>query len=189
MLWLTPPQLFSNQTFEPQTQVAEGGILAGQQQTLNYIHQSPVAPGANGYQRDNAWYVLPIRGVITGYTVNQIIPYNLGIDPIATVQELPIAVGVARWNGGNGEYDIHLTGSFVTRGGGVGAQPEGGYEMFSQPAQNPPNNLDNESRRIEFSAGDLLIAGIGYGRSMNNNSETYPRSTNVNVTIFIEWYV
>ena len=194
IMWLTPPISFPTNILEaPRYKVAEAGILPGQQGTLNFIHNSPVIPGApNGYQRDNAWYVMPKRGIIVGYAVNYLLPYNINADGNSTLSEVPVVCGVARWNNGvqNQNYDIHLTGTFVSRGNGQGAQPEGGYEIFAGTSSNPPINQDYVSAKLEFAAGDLLIAGISKGQTVANppKLDVYPLKTPASVTVYLEWY-
>lgn len=181
LMWLGPPSGFStNVMIQPIKEVidAAGGTVV----------QNITNPQLFN---DAAWHVAPTSGKITGYAVNMLHGYNATIY-YTTLQELPVFTGALSWTPqpapALGYYEYNLTGSIVLRGGATGPAGTAGYEMFTlAPVPSPPGNNQNDSHQILFSKGDLLVAGIGFGKSTTGNPTVYPKDCLMSVTIYVEF--
>jgi hypothetical protein len=179
LMWLGPPSGFStNVMIQPIKEVidATGGTVV----------QNITNPQLFN---DAAWHVAPTSGKITGYAVNMLHGYNSSVY-YTTLQELPVFTGALSWNPlpVPGYYEYHLTGSIVLRGGATGPAGTAGYEMFAlTPVPSPPGTNQNDSHQILFSKGDLLVAGIGFGKSTTGNPTVYPKDCLMSVTIYVEF--
>ena len=149
------------------------GAPFGQSGTLSTVHQFPV------FYSQPHFYVAPLPGRIISYSV-KITPYNPNLH-YTNIKNMPIFCGRGTPSVST-SFDFRFTGSLMT-----GAVPATGpvalcgfNTMVDNPAQggswvystnNPSNNY-----QVRFKAGDVIVAGIGYG-SVGASSQAYPSSS------------
>ena len=149
------------------------GAPFGQSGTLSTVHQFPT------FYSHPHFYVAPLPGRIISYSV-KITPYNPNLH-YTNIKNMPIFCGRGTPSV-NTSFDFRFTGSLMT-----GAVPATGpvalcgfNTMVDNPAvggawvystNNPSNNY-----QVRFKAGDVIVAGIGYG-SVGASSQAYPSSS------------
>ena len=165
---------------------------------LSTAHQFPVL-----YSQPH-FYRSPYPGRIVAISVS-ITPYNPNLY-YTNIRNMPIFCGVGTPNStsSSGNFRFQLTGSLIT----TNSPPTGptaltGYhQMITNPENygtwvysNPSNPSGNY--QVKFKAGDVIVAGIGYG-SLGNSAQAYPSSytnqstgaTNhppAQITLFVEF--
>ena len=177
LFWMGPAQNFSaNQVSEPIQQITSGG--AG---------QSMARITAPVLWNDPAWYVAPFDGTIIAYAVNLIHNYNNGTGGgPSTIQELPICCGIGKWNAPANRYSFTLTGGLCTTGNVTGPHPEAGYEEFTIPFAPVAQGDPLLSQQIDFNAGDLIVLGVGFGRT-GAFTQVYPLDGPISASVFVKY--